>query len=222
MPGGFDAIVFDLDGVIVDSEVWWHDVRQAFAVEHGRTWSEADSRSVMGSNTGQWSAIMRRRLDLPVSEDEIREAIIGRLVERYRTAGPPTIPGAVETVRRLAGSFRLGLASGSHRRLIDAALETTGLTDAFRTTVSADEVARGKPEPDVYLEAARRLEVAPAHCLVVEDSLNGVLAGRRAGMTVVLVPNESVPPADEARTAASAVIDRLSDLEPASIRRARP
>jgi HAD superfamily hydrolase (TIGR01509 family) len=208
------AVIFDLDGVIVDSEIWWDEVRQAFAREHGRPWTQADQHAVMGSNSRQWSETMRDRLGLDVSAPDIETAIVDGVVDRYAREGAPTIDGAVAAVRRIAADRPAALASSSHRRVIDAALAATGLGDAFRAVVSSDDVAHGKPEPDVFLEAARRLDVDPGDVLVVEDSLNGLKAAKAAGMTTVLVPNHAVPPAPGSERFADAVLDRLADLDP--------
>jgi HAD superfamily hydrolase (TIGR01509 family) len=208
------AVIFDLDGVIVDSEIWWDEVRQAFAREHDRPWTQADQHAVMGSNSRQWSETMRDRLDLDMAAPDIETAIVDGVVDRYEREGPPTIEGAVEAVRRIAAGRPTALASSSHRRVIDAALAATGLTDTFRAVVSSDDVEHGKPAPDVFLLAARRLGVGPAEVLVVEDSLNGLRAGRAAGMTTVLVPNHSVPPAPGWEPYADAVLDRLDELDP--------
>jgi len=175
----------------------------------------------MGANSRQWSETMRLRLRVPESREAIERAIVERMVERYAHDGAPTITGAVETVRRLARQWPLALASSSHPRVINAALDGTGLRDAFRAVVSSDEVDHGKPAPDVFLEAARRLGVASGDALVVEDSLNGLKAGRAAGMTTVLVPNRSIPPSPGAESEADLVLDRIADLDPAAIERAR-
>ncbi|MBM4407229.1 MAG: HAD family phosphatase [Chloroflexi bacterium] len=213
-----EAVIFDLDGVLVDSEIWWDEVRQAFARDHGRPWTLEDRASVMGANSRQWSATMAERLHLALAPVEIKRTIVERMVERWRNAPLiPTIRHADEVVRRLAKRWPLGLASSAHRDVIEAALAATELEGAFRTVVSSDEVARGKPAPDVYLEAARRLAVDPARCVVVEDSLNGVLAGKAAGMTVVLVPNASIPPAPGASEAADVVLESIDQLDPEAL-----
>jgi HAD superfamily hydrolase (TIGR01509 family) len=210
----FAAVIFDLDGVLVDTEIWWDDVRREFAAAHGRPWTEADRAAVMGANSRQWSATMAARLDLDLDPAAIEREIVDAMVARWGSEPSPLIPGADAVVRRLAARFPLAVASSAHREVIDAALAATGLLASFGVIVSSDEVSHGKPAPDVYLETARRLGLAPDRCLVIEDSLNGVLAGRAAGMTVVLVPNHSVPPAPGARAAASVVLDDLSALDP--------
>jgi HAD superfamily hydrolase (TIGR01509 family) len=208
------AVIFDLDGVLVDAEVWWDEVRQTWAAEHGRAWSQADQAAVMGANSLGWAGIIRERLELDLPDQQIVEEIVAAMVERYRTRGAPRIAGAVDAVQRLAATgLPLAIASSSHQAVIDAALNSLGISDLFRVVVASDEVAHGKPAPDVYLLTARRLSVDPTGCLVVEDSLNGVLAGRAAGMTVALVPNASVPPAAGAREAASMILSSLAELD---------
>jgi len=212
---GYDAVLFDLDGVLTDSEPWWDDVRTEFARAHDRPWTSDDQHSVMGANSGEWAATMRSRLHLEhLSADAIQDAIVDGMVERYRTLPSPVIAGAPEAVRRIAASRPVAIASSSHRRVIEAAIDALDLHDAFGAIVSSDDVRRGKPEPDVYLRAATLLGVPAARCVVVEDSLNGVKAAKAAGAFVVLVPNPSVPPAGDARTRADLVLDRLGELDP--------
>jgi HAD superfamily hydrolase (TIGR01509 family) len=209
------AVIFDLDGVLVDAEIWWHEVRAAWAKALGRPWTVADQAAVMGANSLGWARIMRERMGLDLPDEEIVAQIVGPMVDRYRRLGAPRIAGAETAVRRLAAlGVPLGLASSAHPAAIEAALDALGIAGLLGAIVSSDEVAHGKPAPDVYLLAARRLGVEPGDCLVVEDSLNGVLAGRAAGMMVALVPNASVPPADGARAAASVVLGSLAELEP--------
>lgn len=214
MGSGIRAVIFDLDGVLVDSEIWWDEVRAGFAARHGRPWTEHDRAAVMGQNSHQWSVTMRRRLDLPLPPEAIEREVVDGVVERFRHRGAPVIPDAVRVVSLVGRSFATAIASSAHRDVIAAALRGLDLEGAFDAVVSSDDVAHGKPEPDVYLEAARRLAIGPAACLVVEDSLNGVLAARAAGMTVVLVPNEAVPPAAGAREAATHAVCRLADILP--------
>jgi HAD superfamily hydrolase (TIGR01509 family) len=201
----------------VDSEIWWDDVRQAYAAAHDRSWGPNDQAAVMGANSAAWSRTMRQRLELDLDPAVIERAIVDGVVERYRREGPPSIPGAIEAVERIAADHPVAVASSAHREVIDAALEAIGLARRFTVVVSSDEVEHGKPAPDVYLETARRLGALPEACLVVEDSRNGVLAARAAGMTVVLVPNTSVPPAPGTHDLADVVLERLADLEPAAV-----
>jgi HAD superfamily hydrolase (TIGR01509 family) len=206
----------------VDSEIWWDEVRAGFAADHGRTWTADDQAAVMGANSAAWARIMRERLALDVPEPAIERAIVDGVVERYRREGAPRIDGAVEAVRRIAAARPVAVASSAHADVIDAALRAIGLLEVLAVVVSSDEVARGKPAPDVYLEAARRLGIEPGACLVVEDSRNGVLAGKAAGMTVVLIPNRSVPPAPGTAALADVVLGSLAELDPASLAPAGP
>lgn len=213
-----DAVLFDLDGVLVDTEPWWDEVRIAFAAEHGRSWGPDDQRAVMGANSRGWARIMRERLGLDtLDEAAILGAVVDGVLACYRDREVPRIPGALEALRRIAASRPVALASSSHPAVIRAAVEALGLHDVLGAIASSDEVEHGKPAPDVYLLAAERLGTEPARCLVVEDSLNGVRAGRAAGMTVILVPNESVPPAVGAREAADLVLASLADLDPGAL-----
>ncbi len=210
----YAAVIFDLDGVLIDAEIWWDEVRNEFAQRHGRPWTAEDRAAVMGQNTIGWSRTMQARLRLDdLTPEGIAREVIGAMKERYRTLGAPKIEGAVETVRRLAARLPVGLASSSPLDLIVTALDKLELATVLKAVASSDEVGLGKPAPDVYLLAAKRLGVEPARCIVVEDSLNGVRAGRAAGMTVVLVPNASVPPAKGARELASLVLDRIDQLD---------
>jgi HAD superfamily hydrolase (TIGR01509 family) len=215
--GRVGAVIFDLDGVLVDTEIWWDEVRQRFAAERGRAWGEDDRKAVMGANSRGWRRIMRERLRIEDPVEEIERAIVEGVVARFASDGSPMIDGAVEAVRRIAARWPVAIASSAHREVIDAALASIGLTGELGVIVSSDEVAHGKPEPDVYLEAARRLGVPPEQCLVVEDSYNGVRAGRAAGMTVVLVPNHSIPPAEGTRELADLVLPSLTALDPAEV-----
>jgi HAD superfamily hydrolase (TIGR01509 family) len=214
----FGAIIFDMDGVLVDSEIWWDEVRQAFAAKRGRGWTTEDRAAVMGRNSLGWARVMCDRLELDEPLEAIVDEVVDAMIERFDARGAPLIDGAVTIVRRLAATYPLGVASSAHPRVIEAALRTAGLADAFRAVTSSDEVEHGKPSPDVYLLAAERLGVTPAACLVVEDSLNGALSGRAAGMIVALVPNEAVPPAAGAEAAAHVRLRRIGDLDPAAIR----
>jgi HAD superfamily hydrolase (TIGR01509 family) len=204
------AVVFDLDGVLIDSEQVWDDVREALARERGGHWHEGAQRDMMGMSSPEWSRYMHERIGLRESPEEINRLVVERMIERY-AAGPPWLPGAVETVRRLAADFVLGLASSSNRELIDRVLEAGGITECFRATVSSEEVAAGKPAPDVYLEVARRLGIDPVACTAVEDSHNGIRSAKAAGMRCVAIPNAHFPPGD-AVAEADAVVGSLQEL----------
>jgi HAD superfamily hydrolase (TIGR01509 family) len=211
----FDAVLFDMDGVLVDSEPWWNEVRVAFALERGLRWTHDDQALCMGGNSREWAEIMQARLGLhDMTVEAIQDAVVAGLVARYRDSPAPIIDGAPAQVRRIAATRPVAIASSSHPEVIAAAMAALDLRDVLGAVVSSDEVPSGKPEPDVYLLAASRLRVAPDRCLVVEDSLNGVRAGKAAGMTVALVPNASVPPGGNARDLADVIVPRLAELDP--------
>ena len=204
------AVIFDLDGVLIDSEQVWDEVREALARERGGRWHERAQRDMMGMSAPEWSRYMHERIGLPEQPEEINRLVVERMLERY-AAGPPWLPGAVETVRRLAADFALGLASSSNREIIDRVLEAGGIAGCFRATVSSEEVAAGKPAPDVYLEVARRLGVDPRECTAVEDSHNGIRSAKAAAMRCVAIPNAHFPPGD-AVVEADAVVGSLDEL----------
>jgi HAD superfamily hydrolase (TIGR01509 family) len=213
-PGPVTAVLFDLDGVLVDSEPWWHEVRLEFARRHGRRWGEEDRQSTMGGNSRQWAQTMRERLRLDdLDADAIQDAVVAGVVARYRSDPAPVIDGAPEAVRRIAANHPVAIASSAHPDVIAAAVDALGLADVLGAIVSSDEVSHGKPAPDVYLLAAQRLGIEASSCVVVEDSINGVRAARAAGMFVVLVPSPSVPPAPGAEALADLVLPRLADLD---------
>jgi HAD superfamily hydrolase (TIGR01509 family) len=207
------AVVFDMDGVIVDSEQVWDDVREGYVRETGGTYRESATRDMMGMSSVEWSRYMADSLGVPGTPEEINAAIVERMLERYGAA-PPLIPGAVEAVRRCAGRWPLAVASSSNPELIEVVLDTAGLHDVIPVVVSSQEVARGKPAPDVYLEAARRLGADPHACAAVEDSHNGIRAAKAAGMRVIAIPNPHFPPDAEALGHADVVLRSVSDLTP--------
>lgn len=211
-----EAVIFDLDGVILDSEELWDEVREDLARERGGRWNEGAQTDMMGMSSREWSVYMHERIGLPEPPEEINREVVRRMLERYRRE-LPLIPGAVEAVERLAARWPLGLASSSNRELIDAALEAAGLAGHFRMTVSSEEVAHGKPAPDVYLEAARRLDVAPERCAAIEDSQNGIRSAKAAGMRVIAIPNRRFPPSEEALAEANAVLDSIAELIPEAV-----
>jgi HAD superfamily hydrolase (TIGR01509 family) len=208
-----EAVVFDLDGVVIQSEEVWDAVREAYVRERGGRYDEVVQRAMMGMSSTEWSRYLHEEAGVPDEPPAINSEVVRRMLERYR-GGLPLIPGAVEAVRRVATRFRLGLASSSNRELIDAVLDAAGLAELFEATVSSEEVPRGKPAPDVYLEAARRLGVAPERCGAVEDSHGGIRSAKAAGMLVVAIPNPSYPPDDEALAAADVVLHSIDELQP--------
>jgi HAD superfamily hydrolase (TIGR01509 family) len=211
-----DAVVFDLDGLLIETEEIWDEVREALARERGGRWSETAQRDMMGMSSTEWSRYMHETVGLAESPEAINELVVERMAERYRTE-LPLLPGAVEAVERIAARWPLGVASSSNRALIDLVLELSGLARHFRATVSSEEVARGKPAPDVYLEAARRLAVEPQGAAAVEDSDAGIRSAAAAGMRVVAIPNRSFRPSKEALARADVVLESLDELTPAAI-----
>jgi HAD superfamily hydrolase (TIGR01509 family) len=207
------AVVLDLDGVLVDSEQVWDAARRELVAERGGVWRDDATRAMMGMSSLEWSRYMHDALGVDLEPATISAAVVEKLEQLYRRE-LPLLPGAREAVRALATRWPLGLASSSNREIIDLVLELAGLADAFTATVSSEEVPRGKPAPDVYLEAARRLEVAPGDCAAVEDSTNGLRAAAAAGMTVIALPNAAFPPAEDALGLATAVIGSLDELRP--------
>jgi HAD superfamily hydrolase (TIGR01509 family) len=211
-----DAVVFDLDGVLLDSEQVWDETREQLARERGGRWHAEAQREMMGMSSTEWSRYMHETIGLPEPPEEINREVVERLIASYREH-LPALPGAREAVERLAARWPLGLASSSNRELIDLALRLLGVEHLFAATVSSEEVARGKPAPDVYLEAAHRLGVEPTHAAAVEDSHNGILAARAAGMRVLAIPNSHFPPDAEALAQADVVLDSLADLTAAAV-----
>ena len=211
-----EAVVFDLDGVLIDSEHVWDEVRQQLAEERGGRWSDKASRDMMGMSSIEWSRYMHDEVGIDEEPAEISREVVRRLEERYRRE-LPLIPGAEEVVERLAARWPLAVASSSNRELIDLVLEESALGQYFQATVSSEEVARGKPSPDVYLEAAHRLGAEPTRCAAVEDSENGIHAAKAAGMWTIAVPNPEYPPAEHALDAADVILDGIEELTPAVV-----
>jgi HAD superfamily hydrolase (TIGR01509 family) len=206
-----DAVVFDMDGVIVDSEHVWNEARETLARKRGGRWHERAQRDMMGMSSLEWSLYMRDVIGLEEPPEEISAEVVRRLDAIYREE-LPLLEGAVDAVRRLADRWPLGLASSSNRELIDLVLDLAELAPYFRATVSSEEVPRGKPSPDVYLEAARRLGVEATRCAAVEDSHNGIRSAKAAGMRVIAIPNPHYPPDDDALAEADVVLASVGEL----------
>ena len=211
-----EAVVFDLDGVILDTEENWDRIREGLARERGGRWSERAQADMMGMSSPEWSRYMHEQVGVTDSPEEINREVVRRIVASYEER-LPLIPGAVEAVGRLAARWPLAVASSSNRELIDHALAAGGIAPHFRATVSSEEVARGKPAPDVYLEAARRLGVEATRCAAVEDSANGIRSAHAAGMRVVAIPNGAYPPPEDVLALAAVVLPSIARLMPESI-----
>jgi HAD superfamily hydrolase (TIGR01509 family) len=212
VPVNPEAVVFDLDGVLVDSERVWDDVRRTLVAERGGRWTEAATTAMQGMSTPEWAAYLGT-LGAAGTPEELAGATVDAMADRY-VAHVPLLPGAVDAVRALAGRWPLAVASSSPPRLIEVVLAAAGVRDSFRVVVSSEEVARGKPAPDVYLAAAQRLGVDPTRCVAIEDSSNGLRSAAAAGMTVVAVPNPHYPPAADALALAAATVPTPHGLTP--------
>ncbi|WP_206186659.1 HAD family phosphatase [Williamsia sp. 1135] len=206
-----EALVFDMDGVLVDSEPIWEEVRRGVVAEYGGTWLPEAQTALMGMSTPEWAAYLSADLGVGKAPAEVATIVIDHMVARYEEH-LPVLPGADEAVRRCAARWPLGLASSSPRRLIDAVLETAGWTDLFEVTVSTEELDRGKPAPDVYLHAVRELGREPAACAAIEDSSNGMRSATAAGLILIAAPRPDYPPADDALAKAALVIDGIDAL----------
>jgi HAD superfamily hydrolase (TIGR01509 family) len=211
-----EAAVFDLDGVLLQSEEVWDEVRERYVVDHGGRYDAEVQRAMMGMSAPEWSRYLHDDAGVPEPPETINREVVEGMLEAYRQK-LPLQPGAVEAVRRTAGVFPLGLASSSNREIFEEVLQLAGLADCFRATVSAEEVGRGKPAPDVYLEAAKRLGVPPTLCAAVEDSRAGIRSAKAAGMRVVAIPNASYPPDGETLALADVTIASLDELTPERI-----
>jgi HAD superfamily hydrolase (TIGR01509 family) len=214
------AVIFDLDGVIVDSEAAWGKIRERFTKDNGGRWKPEAVREMQGMSSVEWSRYMRDQLDVPLQPNVISERVADEVGALYAER-LPLLPGAVEAVRRLEKEWPLAVASSANRHLIELVVRLAGFGRAFSAIVSSEEVARGKPAPDVYEEAARRLGVEPAACAAVEDSTNGLRSAHAAGMAVIAVPNRDFPPADDALELADLVLDSLQDLTVERVRQLR-
>ncbi|MBA3717666.1 MAG: HAD family phosphatase [Actinobacteria bacterium] len=205
-----------MDGVLIDSEQIWDAAREELVQERGGRWHDRAQRDMMGMSSPEWSRYLHDELGLPEPPEEINDEVVRRMIGLYR-ARLPLLAGAREAVKRLAARWPLGLASSSNRPIIELVLELARLTDSFRVTVSSEEVAGGKPAPDVYLETARQLGVAPERCAAIEDSHNGIRSAHAAGMRVIAIPNRVFPPDEEALALADAVLDSLEGLTPETV-----
>jgi HAD superfamily hydrolase (TIGR01509 family) len=217
MTSPVDGVVFDLDGVLVDSETLWDEIRRDVATQHGRPWPANATRAMQGMSTPEWSGYLHDTVGVPGSAEAIARSVIDQMTARYREQ-LPLIDGATAAVDRLAAHWPLGLASSSPRRLIDAVLDAAGLRAAFRVTVSTEQVRGGKPAPDVYLAAVEGLGVAPDRGVAIEDSSNGLRSAAAAGLAVIAIPHAAFPPAADALALAAVVLPGLDALTPDAVR----
>ena len=211
-----EAVVFDLDGVLVDSEPVWEEVRQEVVAAHGGHWAPDAQDRMMGMSTAEWSAYLVTDLGVRLSPDEVARVVVSAMAERYRSH-LPLLPGAVDAVRLMGSRFTLGLASSSPRSLIAVVLDASGLRPAFAAVRSTEEETRGKPAPDVYLTVARLLGVDPGSCAAVEDSSNGLRSAAAAGLAVIAVPRPAYPPAPDALASARLELSSLTELTVAAV-----
>ena len=205
------AVIFDLDGVLVDSEQLWDVVRRGMATEAGRPWPSGATRAMQGMSTPEWTAYLIDVVGLPAEPEQVVATVLDRMAAHY-DARLPLLPGAVEAVERLGRRWPLGLASSSPRRLIDTVLESAGLAQRFQISVSTEEVAAGKPSPVVYQTVVRRLGVDPGQAIAIEDSSNGLRSAAAAGLGVLAVPNAAFPPSEDALALADVVVDSLDEI----------
>jgi len=205
------AIIFDMDGTLMETEEQWDVVRRQLAAEAGVPWPEGATQAMMGMSTPEWSEYLATSVGLPLTAAQAAEKTIDAMAAHHHE-GVELLPGAVESVRRMAGNYRIAIASSSPRRLIDAGVEAMGIGELLGATVSTEEVATGKPAPDGFLRAAELLGVKPENCVAIEDSTNGVLSALAAGMAVVCVPPGFHPPSDDvlARTTVLGSLDQLT------------
>jgi HAD superfamily hydrolase (TIGR01509 family) len=211
-----DAVVFDLDGVLIDSEPVWEQVRRGLVTERGGHWAADAQRRLMGMSTPEWARYLSEDLGVGLPPDEVAALVTDRMAARYREH-IPFLPGAADAVGRLAGRWPLGLASSAPAVLIETVLQAAGLRPDFQVTMSTEQVPRGKPAPDIYLAVAARLGVPPAGCAAVEDSSNGLRSAAAAGLRVIAVPRPEYPPDPGALGQASLVLPGLDGLTPDAV-----
>jgi HAD superfamily hydrolase (TIGR01509 family) len=206
-----EAVVFDLDGVIVDSEPVWEQVRRRVVTEHGGRWALDAQQRLMGMSTGEWARYLSQDLGVGLPPETVAATVIEGMRNRYRE-GVPLMPGAAGAVRALARRWPLGLASSSPPALIDAVLDGAGLRECFTVALSTEQVRRGKPAPDIYIAVTARLGRPPGRCAAVEDSTNGLLSAAAAGLRVIAVPHPRYPPEPAALQKAEVVVTSLEEL----------
>ncbi|MBJ7521890.1 MAG: HAD family phosphatase [Solirubrobacteraceae bacterium] len=214
------AVVFDMDGVLVDSEHLWDQARRDLVAETGGVWPQGAETAMLGMSSKEWPVYVAEELHVPLSPAEINADVVRRMRAGYERE-LPLLPGAVAAVERLAAAFPLGLASSSNREIIDLVLAESGLHAHFTATVSSEEVAAGKPSPDVYAACVERLGADPAACVAVEDSGNGIRSAAAAGLAVIALPNPQYPPGADALALVGTVVSSLDELDVDLMQRVR-
>jgi HAD superfamily hydrolase (TIGR01509 family) len=205
------AVVFDLDGVLIDSEPVWEQVRRGLVAERGGHWAPDAQRRLMGMSTPEWARYLNEDLGVGLPPEQVAEVVIERMNARY-TEQVPLLPGAADAVHRMGARWPLGVASSSPPRLIDTVLRSAGLRSCFRVVMSTEQVAHGKPAPDIYLAVTAELGCSPPDCAAVEDSSNGLRSAGAAGLRVIAVPQPAYPPDPDALAQASLVLPSLAGL----------
>jgi HAD superfamily hydrolase (TIGR01509 family) len=205
------AVVFDLDGVLIDSEPVWERVRRDLVAERGGYWAPDAQRKLMGMSTQEWARYLSEDLGVGLPPAEVASLVIDRMAAGYREH-LPLLPGAVEAVHRLAARWPLGLASSAPAALIDTVLESSGLRPYFQVSMSTEQVPHGKPAPDIYLAVTSQMGYSAPDCAAIEDSSNGLRSAAAAGLRVVAIPRPQYPPDPDALATASLVLPSLADL----------
>ena len=211
-----EAVVFDLDGVLIDSEPVWERVRRRVVAELGGHWAPDAQRKIMGMSTPEWARYLSEDLGAGLTPGKVADLVVSRMADSFREH-VPLLPGAAEAVRRLAAHWPLGIASSAPATLIETVLTAAGLREYFAVVMSSEQVALGKPAPDIYLAVTRELGHPPSSCAAVEDSTNGLLSAAAAGLHVIAVPQPSYPPGPAALAAADLVLPTLTALTPAAV-----
>lgn len=205
-------VIFDLDGTLIESEQIWRDVRRAVVVAHGGRWVDGAQEKMIGMRTTEWAHYMHDDLGVALAPQAIAEQVVNAVAQRL-VKDVPILPGADEALKRLAAAFPLGLATSAARAVAQTALEATGWNKYFEVVVSADDVAHGKPAPDVYLRAIALMQAHPRQTAAVEDSSNGIRSAYAAQLAVIAIPNHAFPPDPQALALAKRVLTNIGELD---------